>query len=182
MRTQRKAFTLIEVITALTVLSTIFGTMLLTLHAMQKTSRGFTEGLTATTQQQRFVTQLRRDAHQAQKAVLKRVDPDDTKDLLLELTLANGQVVEYRLFASQIERHIRSSEAIVAQDSYHVAPVLDKGWSLDTSRPFPLLTLYLNQISGRGATVAPTLIPLRINAALRISTAPTSAAAESATP
>ena len=71
MNTRRKAFTLVELLTVMTVFSAIFATVMLTLYAMQKTSRGFSEGIATSAQQQRFDTQLRVDAHQSQDAELK---------------------------------------------------------------------------------------------------------------
>ena len=182
MRARREAFTLVELLTALTVFSTILGTMMLTLHAMRTTSRGFTQGIAAATQQERFATQLRLDTHQARNGVLKRARLEETADTLLQLTLADSRIVEYRLFEDRIERRARSGEAIVHRDSFVVSPLLDKGWSLDESRPFPLLTVQLNQIAAHGSGTAPTLSPVRVNAALRISTLPTTTASSSTTP
>ncbi len=182
MSTQRKAFTLIETLVSLTLLSAIFGTMLMTLFAMKKTSHRFSEGLMATSQLQRFAVQLRGDAHQAQKAVIERADAEDSATVLLTLTLASDHVVEYRLTEDRIERQVHKGQAVTQHESFSVSPVLDKGWAVDRARPFPLLSVYLNRTSDNKAVM--TREPIGIHAALRISTPNTSSAvvAESQTP
>jgi prepilin-type N-terminal cleavage/methylation domain-containing protein len=182
MRARRKAFTLIELMTVLTVMSAIFGTMLLTLYAMQKTSHQFTDGIAAAAQQQRFAGQLRVDAHQAKEASIRRARPGDPAATILKLTLADDQTVEYRLFEDGIERRANPGEATVQQESFSARPVLDKGWSLDETRPSPLLTVYLNQNAGTGSDTTPTLIPMRVDAALGVSTWSGATAASPARP
>ena len=182
MNTRRKAFTLIELLAVMTVFSAIFGTVMLTLHAMQKTSRGFSQGLAASAQLQRFATQLRSDAHQASDAELKLADPENTATTLLELTLTDKQVVTYQLYEDRIERRAISDGTIVHQDSFSVSPVRDQGWSLDEKRPSPLLTVHLNRNAGNGSDTVPTLIPIRVDAALRIATLSATTTSSSTTP
>ncbi len=182
MNAKRRAFTLIELLAAMAVLSVIFATMLLTLYAMQKTSHGFTDAIAATTQQQRFTIQLRTDAHQAQNATLQPADSDETASTVLEMTFADDEIVEYRLNEDQIERRMRSGATVVHQESYSVSPVLETGWSLDNTRPTPMLTVHLHQNAGNGSGRTPTLIPLTVAAALRISTVSTTTATSLPTP
>jgi len=172
MNARRKAFTLVELLTVMTVFSAIFGTVMLTLYAMQKTSRGFSEGIATSAQQQRFDTQLRVDAHQSREAELKKANSEDTAPTLLELTLSDNQVVKYQLYEDRIERQAFASGNVVHHEFFSVSPVLGQGWSLDQVRPFPLLSVQLNQNSGNGSDTGPTLIPIRVDAAVRIAVSP----------
>ena len=179
MNARRKAFTLVELLTVMTVFSAIFGTVMLTLYAMQKTSRGFTDGIATSAQQQRFDTQLRVDAHQSRDAELK-ANPGDAAPTLLELTLSDNQVVKYQLYEDRIERQAFSLGNVVHQELYSVSPVLNQGWSLDDKRPFPLLSVQLNQNAGHGSDTSPTLIPIRVDAAVRIAASSETASPETA--
>ena len=93
MNARRKAFTLIELLAVMTVFSAIFGTVMLTLYAMQKTSRGFTDGIATSAQQQRFVNQLRVDAHQARETELKQANPENSH--LRSAIFCQGKIWDY---------------------------------------------------------------------------------------
>lgn len=168
LRSRRRAFTLIETVTALTVMSAIFGTMVLTLHVMQKSSQGLTDGMNVSAQQQRFAMQLRRDARQALSATTSR-EANDGPAQALELSLADGRSVKYRMSADGIDRHVMSGQSIVHRDSFAVSPVLDNGWAVDTERTAPLVTVHLHRDAGIGTQTNPTLVPLQLVVALQTS-------------
>ncbi|MFW6171985.1 MAG: prepilin-type N-terminal cleavage/methylation domain-containing protein [Planctomycetota bacterium] len=174
MKRQHTAFTLVEMLAVMTVLSAILGTWILTLHAMRKTGFQFTDGMDAATQRRRFAVQFRNDTHQARAATIKRVDQDEPAATVLELTCPDDRVVEYRLHADRIQRRNRSGDAIVSQESFRMAPVLEEGWSTDETRPHPLLSVYLDQGPGVGANETRTLHPVLVRAAVGVGRAPLS--------
>lgn len=174
MKRPRAAFTLVEMLAVMFVLSAILGTWILTLHAMRKTGFQFTDGMDAAAQRRRFAVQFRNDTHQARGATVKRVDQDEPAATVLELTFPDDRVVEYRLREDRIQRRNRSRDAIVSQESFRMAPVLEQGWSMDETRPFPLLSVYLDQGPGVGANETPTLRPVLVRAAVGVCMSPLS--------
>ena len=177
MNSRRKAFTLVELLVVMTVITAIFGVMLLTLHAMQKTSVKITDRTAEAAQQQRFAIQLRSDAHQADKASVRKADDKETADTILKLSLANDQFVEYRLTKDQVERRVLSGNSTEHQEAFTVLPDVESGWVLDQQRP--LVSVHLLQNSD-GSTNTLTLEAIQVKAALRVSV-PTNSG-EEATP
>ena len=182
MKAACKAFTLIELVAAMSIFSAIFVTMLLALHAVQNTTGGVTDGIASAVRQQRFAIQLRTDAHQAHNAVLRQADPQEPAKSVLELTLADRQLIRYRLFEDRIERRASRGDAPVHQESFPSSPVLHKGWSLDAARPYPLLTVYLHQFAATQPNATATLTPIRIDAALRVAAPPATISTTSSLP
>ena len=164
MSSRRKAFTLVELLVVMTVVTAIFGAMLATLHAMQKTSVKITDRTAATAQQQRFAVQLRSDAHQANRATVRKSDDKDTQETILKLLMANNQTVEYRLGTDRIARRVLSGNSTTHQETFAVRPVVEDGWVLDQQRP--LVSVHLHQTSHGGPK---TLEALQVKAALRVS-------------
>jgi hypothetical protein len=152
----------------MTVLAAIFGTVLMTIYALQTSSRGMTESLADTVQQRRFATQLRTDAHAARGVELAVSEGQDQKETkaLLTLDMDDGQQIVYQLKGEEIERQIRSSQSTVHRESYYVSPVVETGWTIDRARAKPLLSVHLHRHSGPGEDAGITLPSMRVDAAV----------------
>lgn len=172
MNKRRRAITLIEVLTVMAVLSAVFSLILTALFTIQKSNRTFTAGVQQVIQQQRFITQLRNDAHQAQQARVQQPESDLPAATRVTLTVDTDQVVEYELHADRIERRLRNADEMLHHDSFHLSPVLQQGWTIDTSRDLPLLSLQLHQF-GPIPIDQQRMIPLQVDTAVGINQART---------
>ena len=172
MKKPRRAFTLVELLTAMSIFSVIFATVILTLHALFRTSSGLSDGVAAAVQQQRFAAELRHDAHESLSATLSSPEGPDGVATVLNLSLAEGQDVEYRLYPHRIERRLRAADAVTHADSYGASPVLDQGWKLYGDRSTPLLEVLLRHDATAVIQGRDSLPPVQVRAALRIVCAP----------
>lgn len=182
MKTQRAAFTLVETLAVMAVLSAILGMLIMTLHGIRKTGSCFADGVAAADQRQRFAVRLRVDAHQARRATLKRADPEMPAVTLLELHMLDDQRVEYELREERILRRTRSGGKVVDRDAFRVRPVLKHGWSKDDQRAAPLLQVRLHQSPGFRQDREPTLCPVSVQAAVGVSAGPASGSSPGVNP
>jgi prepilin-type N-terminal cleavage/methylation domain-containing protein len=166
MRSLRRGHSLIELLAVLAVFSVTLSTIVLTLHALQKTGDHVRANMDIGIQEGRFAHQFRTDAHATRAFVASPADSADASSTVLQLTLPDQQIVEYRLQANRIERLVRSGDAVQQRESYRVRPVLQQGWAIVTSGSQPLVTVYLQrQLEGIPDTYH-SLPPWRVDAVL----------------
>ena len=133
---------------------------------LQKTGHHVRANMDIGIQQGRFAHQFRTDAHATQAFAASPSDNADAASTVLQLTLPDQQIVEYRLQADRIERLVRSGDTVRQRESYRVRPVLPKGWTIVTSGSQPLVTVYLQrQLAGIPDTYH-SLPPWRVDAVL----------------
>jgi len=137
MKSARRAYTLIEMLIALTMLAAIWTTIALALHTLYRADRRMHDELSRANSLDRFAAQLRFDAHQARAARL--VDgPAGTSTLVLDS--GTPQTIAYRLAADEIQRVVTSGDTLKHRESFSLAGLKQADWKLaaDTA---PTVTL-----------------------------------------
>jgi prepilin-type N-terminal cleavage/methylation domain-containing protein len=165
MRSIRRGFTLVEMLAVMAVFSVTMSVIILTLHALQKAGDRAHANVSAGVELDRFATQLRADAHAARTCTLSPTEPAQSAASVLTLTLPDQQIVEYQLTSDQIQRLVRSGDVDQHHESYHVRPVLEKGWTVNANSSAPLLTINLQPAQSHGNHPR-GLAPLNVNAAV----------------
>jgi hypothetical protein len=148
------------------VFSVTMSVIILTLHALQKAGDRAHANVSTGVELDRFATQLRTDAHAARTFTLNPTEPAQSAASVLTLTLPDQQIVEYQLTADRIQRLVRSGDVDQHRESYHVRPVLEKGWTVDAKVPSaPLITISLQPAQDRSSHPR-GLAPLNVHAAV----------------
>jgi prepilin-type N-terminal cleavage/methylation domain-containing protein len=166
MRSRRRGFSLIELLAVMSVFSVTLTTIVMTLHGLQKSGDRLRASMDIGIQQGRFAHQLRTDAHAAQAFVTRPADNAEAPSTILQLTLPDQKIVEYRLRADGIERLLRSGDTVQQRESYRVLPVPQQGWMVVAGGAQPLVTVCLQGQSGGASTTHPSLPPWRVDAVL----------------
>ncbi|MHB8969848.1 MAG: prepilin-type N-terminal cleavage/methylation domain-containing protein [Pirellulaceae bacterium] len=165
MRSIRKGFTLVEMLAVMAVFSVTLSTIVLTLHALQKTGDRAHANISAGVELDRFATQFRSDAHAARTFTVSPTEPPNSEAHVLALTLPNEQIIEYQLSADQILRRVRAGDVDQHRESYRVRPVLERGWTVTANASAPLVTINLQPAQDRGNHPR-GLAPLSVQAAV----------------
>lgn len=170
MKTRRRAFTLIECLVVLLVMTMAMGTIVLSLHTMFETNQHVHGALEYRQQLHRFATQLRDDVHRTKSIEIKAAEDaasGGTELLLVKDLLVNEmeQQIVYRLQPDRIERIVREGDATVHRDSYSVQPRAGSSWQMVRERPVPLISVELAMPAARSSQELVTTRPLRIAAA-----------------
>ena len=168
MKRRNRGYSLVELLAVLSVFSVILGTVMLTLHAMYRTNSQMRDNLDNVVQRERLAAQLRSDTHEALSAELAEADGQPGSMTVLRLALHHARTIEYHLHAEKIARRVLSGERVHQQETYRVVPVLEKGWSIDSQRPHPLISVYIQQRPVESADGHHGLVPIRLDAAIRI--------------
>ncbi|MBM4089546.1 MAG: hypothetical protein FJ276_08975 [Planctomycetes bacterium] len=167
-RTQRRGYTLVEMLAILPAVSIILGTVAVTMHAMARTDHQIRDVLDEQLQLEFFVAQLRSDTHEAVSAqVSDRTDPAaDAPDL--RLTLADGSVVLYRSFTEHIERTVLRNDACEHRETYRLSAVEKGAWSIDGQSGGPLVSVRLRRRIDFGTFEHVDSTPIEVRAAVHL--------------
>ena len=167
MRSIRRGYTLVEMLAVMAIFSVTMSVIILTLHALQKAGDRAHANVTAGVELDRFVTQLRADAHAARTFALSPTEPAQSAASVLTLTLPDQQIVAYELTSDRIQRLVRSGDVVQHHESYRVRPVLEKGWTVNVIKnpSAPLISINLQPSRSRGNHPR-GLAPLNVHAAV----------------
>jgi prepilin-type N-terminal cleavage/methylation domain-containing protein len=167
MKSRRRGYSLVECLVVISLIGGILGTVATTLSALYRTDQGMREALTYDRALDRFIVQLRSDAHQAVSATVGKAGDGAAAANQLLLALQDGRSIRYTLHAQRAERVVRRDQTVEHTESYPVvsSPV---AWQLREDRASPIVSLVLKLRPARRDQSPAGAATYRIDAAVRL--------------
>jgi type II secretory pathway component PulJ len=165
---------LVECLVVITLVGGILGTVAVTLSALYRTDQQVRRALTYGHALDRFVVQLRSDAHQAVSATVgKAADEEEAASELL-LALGDGRSIRYALHGQHAERVVHRDQTVEHNEKYEVvaSPAV---WQIRQDRASPLVSVTVGLRPAGPARDRTTHTTFRIDAAVRLVRAQTPA-------
>ena len=123
MNIQRRGYTLVEVLLAVTLSSIALATVGVMLHGVFRVQRSMSDHAQFIDHLSRLAEQFRNDVHQA-----KSVEPAGQ---VCVVSLSDGKRIEYRIETDGVSRTVRNGDQVLQRDT-HFLPVDFTGqWKLD---------------------------------------------------
>lgn len=171
MRSHRRGYTLVECLIVIVLVATVMGTVSLTLHSLYRADRCVRDAVAHERSLDRFVAQLRSDAHQAVSATIEQPASEADPPTGLQLRLPGEQTIQYAVGKRNIERVVLRGDAVQHRETYPL-PASTPGWQLREDGPLPIVSLVL-QMNGEGRADG-QLVPreYRVAAAVSLIEAP----------
>lgn len=171
MRSRRRGYTLAECLIVITLIATTMGTVALTLHALCRADRCMRDTVAYERSLDRFVAQLRSDAHQAVSATIAEPSSEADPATELRFALSGEQVIQYMVQAQNIERVVRRAQTIQHRETYPL-PASSTGWQLREDGASPIVSLVVEPDDrGRGKEQVASR-KCRVDAAIRLIRSP----------
>ena len=142
MRSHRRGYSLAECLIVITLIATTMGTVALTLHALYRADRRVRDTVAHERSLDRFVAQLRADAHQAVSATIGEPSSETDPATELQLELRGEQTIQYNVQAQNIERTVRRGDTVQHRETYPM-PASSAGWQLRKDGASPIVSLVL---------------------------------------
>ena len=161
----RRAFTLVELLAAITVGSVIMGLALMLLQLVLRTDRGSRRQLVETRATAELADVFRRDVRAARSADVTGVNQSPASRLVLQS--GEGQTVEYIAGVGEIARTRKSDEKVVARESFRFSSLAGARFDIAMHASRPLATLEMTRTKTGGPPAARVNHPpFRIEAAV----------------
>lgn len=142
MRSRRRGTTLAECLIVITMVATVMGTVSLALHSLFQADRRARDTLAQERSLDRFVAQLRSDAHQAVSAKVDKPSSETDPVTDLRFVLPEGETIQYTIHAENIERVVRRNDSVQHRESY-LLPASTSGWQVREDGTTPIVSLVL---------------------------------------
>lgn len=145
----RPGYTLIEMLAVISLIGLALGTVALTLHALRSAERRISEDILYGEAAARLTSRLRSDAHLALSASL----PEEAQgSRTLQLSAADGVIIEYSLSDRGVDRRVRQQENVQHRETFVIPISPAARWEIDGDRPRPLGALWLPPVTGAAET------------------------------
>ncbi len=147
MKRNRTAYSLIEMLVVMSLLSVVLGAIGLIMNTAYRTNQHMQKAIEYREQLDRFATRFRSDVHQAASVAMNDKDGNAARADRLTLTLSNGQTIEYRLGPDRVERFVRRGTKIEHYDTFQITPSPANEWTINRERICPLVSLVMQRAS-----------------------------------
>lgn len=147
MKRNRSAYSLIEALVVMSLLSTLFGAVGLIMNTAYRSNQRMKTKIEYREQLERLAARFRSDVHQATSVATSDEKEKAAKADKLSLNLPNGRAIEYRLGSDRVERFARDGTKVEHYDMYRVAPSPADGWMINRERTIPLVSVVLQRAS-----------------------------------
>ena len=154
---KRPAFTLIEMLVVIAILSVVLMLSAATLIALFRVERQFAADMAHDRSIARLASQLRADAHSAVSAKANGA---------CEFELSDGRSVRYAFASPAISREVRRGDQLEHRDSFVLARHASAAFSLDASAQHPTVVLHIEAKNNATQSQTVRLRPLAIVAAV----------------
>lgn len=138
MRLRRRAYTLIELLTAMILLGAAWATVALALHALYRAESRMRTKVSSTNSIDRLASRLRSDAHASDAASIER----DGESSALLLSRPGDRILRYGVVADGIERRALSGDALEHRDVFQL-PDREVQWTIEDRNGAQIVTLEL---------------------------------------
>jgi len=167
MRSRRRGTTLAECLIVITMIATVLGTISLALDSLYQADRRVRDTLAQERSLDRFVAQLRSDAHQAVSASVERPSSETDPVTELRLELPGEETIQYTIHAQNIERVVRNNDSVHHREAY-LLPASTSGWQVKEDSKTPIVSLVLAVNDERHADERLVPREYRVNAAVNL--------------
>ncbi|NLX97823.1 MAG: hypothetical protein GXY83_16795 [Rhodopirellula sp.] len=160
----RRGYSLIETLAAMTLVTTTFTAVAVSLHQMYRSTRSVQDELSMELELGRFAIQFRADAHQALSVEMEDSVKTKTDSQTLSLVLPDERTVHYVLQPRRIDRTVRRGAEARHRETYRLPRWFAPRWQLEPERPPAIVSLLLAPrpaVSG-----SPPVVAVRVDAAV----------------
>jgi type II secretory pathway component PulJ len=161
--TGRRGYSLVETLVAIALVTAAFGTVIVTLEGMFRSSRQVRSEAEAQLDLERFAARFRADAHEASSVEAERAG-EEGETAALVLVLPEGRAVRYAIEPAGVRRVLSRGETVEHRDTYRLPRSSAAGWRVQKDRLRPRVSLVLEPRPGGTKSGATAYQVLRIDA------------------
>jgi prepilin-type N-terminal cleavage/methylation domain-containing protein len=136
----RRGYSLVECLVAMTVVSAVFAPVTLLVHALYRAESRVRDAVAGDRELDRLAVQLRQDAHQALSATVG----GGSGPRELTFRWPEEQTAQYTLSPGQIERVVRQGEVVLHREGYAAPPSAAMHWEIQAGHALPLVALRID--------------------------------------
>ncbi len=164
MKPARRGSSLLEASLAVTLLGVTMTTVTLALHGLYRADRRVRQDVANRQSLERLITQLRRDAHVADRAAIAPAAGDGAAADRLTLIVA-ARTVQYRLGPLGMQREVTSADEVLHRDTFRFHGAAQAEWQIEERAGTPLVLLALRLERSRPATAQTQYVKAALRAA-----------------
>ena len=141
MTARRRGFTLIECLTAFTLLASVLAAVSVTLHTLYQADHRLRDVLAQDRELERLAKDLRTDVHVATAVAVNTEAAASGSELAL--TCGQDRTVTYTLQPRQVDRMERQGDAVMRRESYRL-PLVSTAWQVQPEGGLHVVTLQID--------------------------------------
>jgi prepilin-type N-terminal cleavage/methylation domain-containing protein len=141
MRKQRRGYSLVECLVAISLMSTTLGVVAITLHSLRRQDASLRQDLEQAREFHRFVQRWRDDVHGARAASNGDGRQAENSNAVLRLTMNSTETIEYTFEQEQVLRTHRVGNKIRHRDSFGLPDAASCRWIIERDRAIPRVRL-----------------------------------------